>query len=1428
MRTKFLLKAGLIISAFLNTSWSASTLGRTYSFGFEKGNLVRNWSFEQRADNWFDESWGSTQVVTARYLAKSSSLVATSGSYVGRFSGTNSAASTTKAFKTDLIPVEPGSNYTISFFMWSVSNTSGVTATMDFYSDNGSTLLVSQPGADYFVSTNSWFPYNFNVTAPTNARFAQICLINAGAGKGGTFYFDDVMMEKGNVSTPRDRVSEGISFWDDQGQSVQSQVKITGGGNLPSSRKYVVTSEDFDAMRRPFKQYAPYINSGTPDMDIGFDAKAKAYNNGSNGMTSLDAYPYSESDYADEPGNRLNVAHQSGTAWQPVSQNNDPRAIKGDFSFVDDLTIPASIENPSASANEPPYTYSWSKDVEGRYSLSWKDREGNLVQQAANLSGRWVTTHYQYYANGKLKSVLSPLDDPSNPNSQSYRQVTNYNSMGEVTSTYTADRGLQKYFYNRLGQIRFVQRLQYQPNLYSFTDYDAQNRPLSSGEQFIDSFDPSMSEDLSTASTIKHEHIGYIYDDLSSFANRIGFPISDIVPSSILLAQNGLGRLVCDYRLNDEVGYTYYSKQRKFVATFYNYNQYGEVSDSYKYVGLPGSLSNQILHAQYSYDEAHRLVNILTYDNGSTPVLVNQRKLTFDALGRVSQITGMGNKFISGYTYYDWGGLKTVILGGSGLGADGTRLDFAFHGHGWVKEIKATKQSTGEVIFQQFLGYEDKSNGATSVPAPLQSKFDGSISQQLYKYATDVLSKGPVRLTNYQYDDLGRMITADSKINGNANPLDALQQIDFANLQFSETEDQDSRMQYDDLGRITKNQSGVSAADVANYTYQAGSYELYNVTGKLSNLATRDASAPNTFVYDDLGRLTEDHSKKLTIHYGWDDMPLDFTVNNPDGTQTTEYEYYDASGSRVSRAQVKYTSFSNPVDEVEFIGNQESGEPDGMYWLSDIQAAINRWNYVCSNTCDFSQLTLYYIPDRGKTSTLDMGFLDATMAPIRKGDGTFITVKIIGILKDSRAYSDLLSGYFRGTLVSTITDFNLTGPGDRRWKEIYTNGVFTGTATTGLLGASGAVIGRINSSGQYEYFIKNHQGSTMKAVDDDGSFQSSKNSTYDYLSYGDPRKLKEGPDKVAEGYTGKEHDDDLTRLTYFGARWLDPELGMWMSPDAINVYSNPYAFGGGKAGGDPINYTDPDGNCPICLAVWVTFVVASVACDELSDACHNYIKRGGDAITRNTNTASVGVSCNGGACSVTADGTQSNPDYDTKTPAQKDKDAADATGTAVNKYYENRAIEQDVNSLADKMTRIPFTGTYEGMRYLNGKLFGENGGEDRAGDVFTAVLAGASTFGNAAEELPEGGGVRTAGSSGSLTEDATEITKRLTRSGEKGLRIVKPDKIIDITPKRVKEFIPEPRSPSGFKPKKFEDAIPGTKGMKRIPTQEELDQLNRY
>src|SRR5574344_2092386 len=112
-----------------------------------------------------------------------------------------------------------------------------------------------------------------------------------------------------------------------------------------------------------------------------------------------------------------------------------------------------------------------------------------------------------------------------------------------------------------------------------------------------------------------------------------------------------------------------------------------------------------------------------------------------------------------------------------------------------------------------------------------------------------------------------------------------------------------------------------------------------------------------------------------------------------------------------------------------------------------------------------------------------------------------------------------------------------------------------------------------NTVPSFEWYLKNHLGSTMLVYGINGNDGSLK-AAYDYRAFGEQVDLTMPNDKVTETFTGKEKDDE-TELSYFGARYLDQMLGMWVSVDAKRQFTSPYLYAGN--GANPVRFFDPNG-----------------------------------------------------------------------------------------------------------------------------------------------------------------------------------------------------------------------------------------------------------
>ena len=92
------------------------------------------------------------------------------------------------------------------------------------------------------------------------------------------------------------------------------------------------------------------------------------------------------------------------------------------------------------------------------------------------------------------------------------------------------------------------------------------------------------------------------------------------------------------------------------------------------------------------------------------------------------------------------------------------------------------------------------------------------------------------------------------------------------------------------------------------------------------------------------------------------------------------------------------------------------------------------------------------------------------------------------------------------------------------------------------------------------------QGNVRGYADKDGA-----KTLYTYYPFGQVTELENDAVADQRRWQDKEYDGEHGKY-YFGARYFDSFLGLWMSPDPAYQYANPYFYGN-----DPINYVDPSG-----------------------------------------------------------------------------------------------------------------------------------------------------------------------------------------------------------------------------------------------------------
>jgi RHS repeat-associated protein len=140
----------------------------------------------------------------------------------------------------------------------------------------------------------------------------------------------------------------------------------------------------------------------------------------------------------------------------------------------------------------------------------------------------------------------------------------------------------------------------------------------------------------------------------------------------------------------------------------------------------------------------------------------------------------------------------------------------------------------------------------------------------------------------------------------------------------------------------------------------------------------------------------------------------------------------------------------------------------------------------------------------------------------------------------------------------------------------------TGTQRIGEYVSSGmdspfAFVAGSSSLQSVSYYVADPVETTVGLVRSDSNSTQAVREQYSYTVFGAPSTVIDSGLANRMQWKGMVYEGDSTRLYYARARWYDPQQGRFMSEDPLGVAGglNQYAF----AGGDPINGSDPSGQC---------------------------------------------------------------------------------------------------------------------------------------------------------------------------------------------------------------------------------------------------------
>ncbi len=356
---------------------------------------------------------------------------------------------------------------------------------------------------------------------------------------------------------------------------------------------------------------------------------------------------------------------------------------------------------------------------------------------------------------------------------------------------------------------------------------------------------------------------------------------------------------------------------------------------------------------------------------------------------------------------------------------------------------------------------------------------------------------------------------------------------------------------YDSENRLKEVKSREGTSGTTNYTLKAG-WNVISFTHLPDNKAVSNVLSSLTFGTDYNQVSTWDSASGSWKHW----------VNDSDFNDFTEfaygktYEIYNNSGSDKSLA---VTGITNGADLTH---NIVSGD-------NFISPAVKTATNVTTVLSGLTQGTHYSDVKRFNATTQAWeSYAGSAFTQFEPGKG----YNIIGLTSASFSYGK----------TETVSTFVYDSEGDRVKKTVggttttYLGKDYdvTGATSTKYIFLGDRRISTKDSGGTLQFIHDDHISSSNVVTDASGN----QAGLFEYDPYG-TTVTHTGSADPKHKFTGQE-EDSSSKLYYYGARYYDPQLGRFITPDTfIQDPSDPQAYNRyAYCRNNPINFTDPTGH----------------------------------------------------------------------------------------------------------------------------------------------------------------------------------------------------------------------------------------------------------
>jgi len=443
----------------------------------------------------------------------------------------------------------------------------------------------------------------------------------------------------------------------------------------------------------------------------------------------------------------------------------------------------------------------------------------------------------------------------------------------------------------------------------------------------------------------------------------------------------------------------------------------------------------------------------------------------------------------------------------------------------------------------------------------------GSSNSSPYIYPWNNVAAGNYNLTAKAYNNIGAMVTSNAITISVIVPNVYIKATDYnANGQITQIQYGNgvtTAYTYDPLNfrlmRIYTSNTQAQVIQDLKYTYDS----IGQVLSIKDNVNTGTASMNQTYAYDDLNRLVSASGSYGAKTYAYD------SIGNITQKEGLTY-YYAEANSRT---------------------NNTAAGPHAVTSLSDGSIFKYDANGNMVSLQKAGKLTQYAFDSQNRLQHVMVGGLKVADYAY-DGDGGRVQKTVYR--RDLALYNDNTNALLFGSVTKPLpaTAQNLTVDTTNYVGNVYEE---EGTRHSKFVYLGSTRVASLGTDGSLFYYHTDHLGGTNDLTDSSGAVRE----LTEYDPYGQVTiHEKYGTDFATAWYyfTGKPLDDE-TGLIFLGARYYNPTLGRFITPDTVVPGpSNPqnlnrYSY----CSNNPVNFTDPDGHKKHSFWGWLGKIFEDVA-----------------------------------------------------------------------------------------------------------------------------------------------------------------------------------------------------------------------------------------